>query len=446
MNELAGNDLAQRIVDSGGSVTLTYEEARNLASHKDDNVRRALACHTGAPQEILYFLASDKASEVRCAAAVNPTTPPKAHLKLASDSDAQVRSGLAEKIAGIARGLGDDEQGASRQETYQTLDILVDDEVTEIRGVLSDSLKDVGNAPPATIRKLAMDTEIAVAGPILECSPVLNDDDLLEIIRAGPTKGGVGAISRRATVTEKVADAVVETNDEEAIADLLGNSSAQIREETLDSLVDRAPDFELWHSPLVGRPQIPPGAVKKLAGFVAANLLAVLEARTDLDDETLSAVKEIVQRRIAGEDPTAGGNAHASRVRKADYLDEELPVQMAVKLQNAGKLNDKVLTNAVQADDYGLVLAALAVRSGVEVDVIKKIFAAQSAKGVVALAWKADLSMDLAVLMQQRMARIPPGDVLTGSGNEFPLDENELAWQLEFFGSQFVNSPGNGVE
>ncbi len=436
------SDLAQRIIDGGGSVHLTYPEARSLAGHTDAKVRQALARHAETPPEILYYLATDAVSEVRRAAALNPSTPPKAYLNLAGDMDAEVRADLAKKIATITAGLEGGGRKGACDATYQTLDILASDQAASVRSILSDTLKDVAGAPPATIRQLALDVEIAVSGPVLEHSPVLSDDDLLEIIRVGPAEGGVGAISRRARVTERISDAVVETNDVEAIAHLLGNASAQIREETLDSLVDRAPDIELWHAPLVGRPRIPPRAVKKLAGFVASNLLFVLEARTDLDDETMDAVKVMVQRRVMGKASEAEENAASSKSCKGDFLDEDLPIKMATKLLNAGKLNNKLLSNAIQANDFGLVLAALAIRGGVEVDVVKKVFAAQSVKGVVALAWKAGLSMDLAVLMQQRMARVLPADVLTENDDGFPLGEADMAWQLEFYGCRSGNSSG----
>ena len=49
------------------------------------------------------------------------------------------------------------------------------------------------------------------------------------------------AISRRVALGQDVADAIVDTGDIEAVAELLGNASAQIREETLDRIVDQAP-------------------------------------------------------------------------------------------------------------------------------------------------------------------------------------------------------------
>jgi len=56
----------------------------------------------------------------------------------------------------------------------------------------------------------------------------------------------------------------------------LSNDSAQIRESTLNELIERAPDVELWHAPLVGRPKLPKSAELRPANFLADNLLGVL--------------------------------------------------------------------------------------------------------------------------------------------------------------------------
>lgn len=436
------NNLADRLINQGEAVSLSYEEARDLAAHDDVEVRRTLAARSDVPPEILYFLSVDKATEVRRVAAANPAVPSKARLKMAGDADNQVRSDVAQRIGEISLDTGSagadstmKSKGEPSAVVIEILEILARDQVTRVRSILAETLKDIADAPPDVIKRLAMDTEIEVSGPVLEFSPVLTDEDLMEIIAAGPANGGVGAISRRSTVTERVADAVVGTNDIEAIADLLGNSSAQIREETLDGLVEQASEVELWHAPLVGRPKLPPRAARQLASIVADSLLHVLEDRTDFDDETMEAVKAMVHRRVSGDGAAGGGSEKGAPQGVAlDYLQQDPPIEMAQRLHKSGKLERKILNNAIQASDFGLVFAALVVRSGVNADVAKKILSDNSAKGVVALTWKCGLDMDIAVMIQKRMIHVPPADVLKGSGKKFPLTEDDMNWQLEFFG------------
>ncbi|MBL6931867.1 MAG: DUF2336 domain-containing protein, partial [Rhodospirillales bacterium] len=255
---------------------LSYNEARNLANDNDTAVRCKLAAREDLTPEILYFLAEDKAPEVRRTVAANASAPRQTHTLLAQDKDAEVRFGLAEKLARIAPDLSDDERDKLRQSTHESLNLLAKDEIIKVRQILSETLKDVANAPPDVVKRLALDSELVVAGPVLECSPVLNDEDLIEIIAHGTAKGGLNAISSRQGVGEGVSDAIVATNDETAIADLLGNDTAQIREQTLDDLIEKADNIELWHAPLVSRPKLPSGAATRLAQFVADTLLEKL--------------------------------------------------------------------------------------------------------------------------------------------------------------------------
>ncbi len=428
--------LETKVINPGTAADpLTYEEAKHLARHEDPKVRRALAARKDLRPEILYFLSEDPSPQVRQAAAANTTMPNKANLKLAGDADEAVRTDLAEKVAKVVPKLGADARDTHRDTTHEALKILARDQITRVRQILSETLKDVADAPPEVIRTLAQDTELAVAGPVLEFSPVLTDEDLLELIGSGPAQGGLAAISRRAQVHESVAEAVTATDDVEAIADLLANPSAQIREETLDNLIDRAPGIELWHAPLVARPKLPAAAATRLAHFVADNLLGVLQERADLDAETLESVKTVVRQRIGEDMPKveAGGREGGGTYSP----DAETPVAVAKRLYEAGKLWEKVIVHALNVNDHDFVLTALTVRAGLPEDVVQKVFSARSAKGFVAVAWKGGLSMKLAVAIQQRMARIPPAEVLGPvKGETYPLSEDEMRWQLEFFGNQ----------
>ncbi len=275
-----------------------YKRDRELARHEDPKVRLTLAARQDIRPEILYFLAEDPSPEVRRTIAVNAAAPRQADIILARDKDEDVRTGLVEKIAKIAPGLSPDERDKIRLATFETLDVLARDQVTRVRQILSETLKDVAGAPPELINRLARDSEAVVASPVLEFSPVLTDEDLLEIIKIVPAKGGLSAISRRSQVNENIADAIAATDDVEAIADLLSNPSAQLREETLDDLVERSPSIELWHAPLVGRPKLPARCATRMAHFIADNLLDVLQEREDLDAETLEAVNTLVSHLI----------------------------------------------------------------------------------------------------------------------------------------------------
>ncbi len=408
---------------------LSYNEAKQLAQSADPDIRRRLAARPDVVPELLYYLAEDPVPAVRREIASNTAAPAQANLLLASDADETVRSGIAAKIARLAPGLSLEEQDRLRRSTHEALQLLARDQVTRVRQILAEALKDVAHAPPEVIRRLARDAELAVSGPVLEFSPVLTDEDLLEIIHSRPASGALSAISRRTEVHALVADAIADTDDSAAIAVLLANPSAQIREETLDRLIVRAPEHEEWHGPLVHRPQLPARAAARLAHFVAENLVQTLQLRRDLDPETAAAVTAAVRRRLDERGPPE------IRQSRTDHAVDK-PMEVARKMYDSGLLDEAMLANALSSNDRDFVMAGLAVSGDLPLDLVHKIVVTQSAKGVVSLAWKAGMSMPFAVQLQTRLARLPPADVIGPKrGSGYPLAVEEMTWQIKFFAS-----------
>lgn len=410
-----------------GTGKIGYEEARALASHADPRVRAQIADRTDVRPEILYFLAEDQSPDVRRRVAANARSPAQADLMLAADEDEQVRAHLAPKIARLAPGLSANEQDRLRRATFEALELLARDQMPRVRTILSEALKDVANAPPDVIRRLARDIELAVAAPILQFSPVLTDEDLLDIIESSPVTGALSAISRRSTVNSRVADAIAASDDTDAIAVLLGNNSAQIREETLDRLVDRAADIESWHRPLIHRPRLPAKTAGKLARFVASNLLQALAARHDLDPDTMVAVAAVVRKRL--DEMEAVGPAKAGAKKAAD---ESAAAARAQALFAQGTLNESTVDTALSGGDHAFVIAALALLAGLPAPLVKKAANTQSAKGIVAICWKARLSADFAVHLQTKLLHLTSSRVLQPRAGGFPLGAEDMEWQLEF--------------
>ncbi len=410
------------------AASLSYEDAKVMAKSTDAAVRQELAARTDAPPEILYFLSSDKNAGVRRIAAENCALPRQADLILAQDADQGVREGLAEKIAHLAPGLSYDDKNKLRRMTHKALETLARDQMIRVRKILSETLKDIANAPAQVVKTLAQDAQIEVCGPVLEFSPVLTDGDLIEIVQSGTAVGGIGAIARRSGLAQSVTGAIAATDDMAGIADLLSNDSAQIREEALDDLIGRAPSVELWHAPLVRRPSLPGDAAVKLAQFVADNLILQLQKRADLDAQTLKAVKSMVQYRLGDSAQKAQANS-----MDTEFLYTPPPVEVARQLNDAGKLDQRMIARAVHASDGSFVLAALIVRGKLPLKVLQRVFKEKSPKGVASVCWKAGLPMKISTLIQQRMACIPPADVLHPKDSGYPLKESEMKWQIDFF-------------
>ena len=106
----------------------------------------------------------------------------------------------------------------------------------------------------------------------------------------------------------------------------------------------------------------------------------------------------------------------------------------AVALHRDGKLDEDEIAEALGRGDRAFVMASLAVRTGVQVAMVEQVVSTHSAKGVVSLAWKADLSIRMATQLQMRVAGISPRKVLPpASGKRYPMSDEDMEWQLEFF-------------
>lgn len=418
--------------DAGGSA-LDYEEAKRLARAESAADRTALAARPDTRPEILYFLADDADVAVRRTVAANGATPPHAGIILARDADEDVRCNLAHQIGRLAPGLDSAARDRVGAVVNEVLETLAQDQVARVRRILAEELKDAKNVPATVIHRLAGDADTDVSCPVLEFSPVLDDEFLMEIIQGSPETAALCAISRRRSLDALVSDAVVDTRDEQAIAALLSNKSAQIREETLDQLVEQAERVPQWHRPLVDRPVLSARAVRRLAEFVAEKLLADLEQRADLDPETAKVVSATLKRRLR-EEWLADDPDDAASLPEMD-MDE--PAEDRVRrLIAEGTLTEPVITDALGKGDRSFVIAALAQLGDVTTDMVGKAVSMSSPKGITAIAWKAGLGMRTAVQLQLRLARVPPAKVLQArDGVDYPLSEDEMRWQIDFFAS-----------
>jgi uncharacterized protein (DUF2336 family) len=425
-----------------------YETAKQKAREKDPEARRKVAARTNVEPEILYYLAEDVDRRVRREIARNKAPPPHADVLLARDTDDEVRTDLARKIGRLAPRLSKREAGHLEQLTLEALEILARDTLPQVRAIIAEEIKRLDNIPKPLIDALARDVELIVAAPILEYSPLLNDDDLLEIISSKPVQGALSAIARREGLSESISDSIAAVFDVDAIARLLANPSAQIREETLDHLIDRAPDQGDWHEPLVLRPHLSKRAILRLARFVTSSLITMLKERHDVDPDTLDKIADRAERRLDRESPAPDGaapgsveaaaaesvKAEAAESVKAEAAESGEAPNVARDLHKAGKLDEEVILARVEGEDREFVVQALACLTDMAPVNVKRVFQSKSAQGVTALTWGAGLSMRAATILQTKLAGIEQDAILrpTDDGG-FPLDEDELTWRLELY-------------
>lgn len=382
---------------------------------------RQSASITTSP-EVLRALASDPSVTVRVSLALNPALPEQVSAMLAEDTDARVRTILSHKLSTLTPGLADDARQQMQRDAVANLTAMVADAALRVRINIAEAVKDLADGPRDIVLRLAHDPAVMVCEPVIRFSPLLTQEDLVTLIAAGPPPSTIMAVANRPKIDAAVSDAIVGTDDTAAIRALLGNPTAQIREATLDALAAQSEVQTDWQAPLVNRPYLPLRAQRMLAEIVTGHLLETLAARNDLDPKVAQTVRAAVER-APPHPPSDPPPDEESRLARAH----------AMALNQAGKLDDDAILEALRRNENQEATAMLAVKADMRLAVVERACALRSAKGIVSLTWKAGLTAQTSVVLQVALAHLTPDLVLRpGRDGLFPLTEDEMLWQLAF--------------
>ncbi|MFN3828088.1 MAG: DUF2336 domain-containing protein [Micavibrio sp.] len=398
-----------------------YEKEKALAQSGDIRKRLALAKDPRTHQEILFYLAKeDSDPAVRLAVARNMSTPVQASPLLAGDQNEDVKLALARRLVMLLPELEQEVHSQLYAFAVQAFGTLALDEVLKIRVALSSALKDHAAAPPAVVGQLAKDVEREVSEPILRYCVALSDEVLLDILSTHPASWAVQAIAGRKKVSAAVSQAVIEADDRPAGKILLGNDGAALGEGLLLAIVEKARIYTEWQGPLAMRKALPATVARSLVDFADASVRDILLARDDFDQQTIDDIAGAVKRRLHFVQDTKAGENITDRV---------------LRLEREKKLTEELIADALGMREKEFVLTALARMAKAHIETVENAFSLKKARPVVALCWKAGLSMRLAFRLQQELAQVPARELLyPRDGTDYPLTDEELRWQLEFMG------------
>jgi uncharacterized protein (DUF2336 family) len=409
---------------SSGSKGAAYEMQKKIAHEGDAEKRLRLAKDKNTHKEILYYLAEhDSDPKVRKAVVNNKSLPVQAGTVLAKDIDVDVRLTLAKRLVELLPELSKEEHSQLYAYAVQSLGTLALDEVLKIRKALSSTLKDSAYAPPKVVGKLAHDVEREVSEPILRFCVALSDEELLDILAQHPEGWAIEAIAGRQKVSNKVSRAVINTKHRPAGSVLLENEGADISDALLKEIVEKSKACPEWQKSIAGRKNLPVGIAKALAGYADASVRDILLRRDDFDEQTIEDISQMFRRRLD----------YATEKELSES--EEGPNARAFRLHQEGRLGDETISDALAMKDREFIYAALSLMSEIELKMVEKIFDLKAAKPIIALCWKAGISMRLALKLQQELAHIPPKElVYPKGGTDYPMSRDEMLWQLEFVG------------
>jgi uncharacterized protein (DUF2336 family) len=268
-----------------------------------------------------------------------------------------------------------DDQVALFDDVFQCLIVHIE---VSARALLAKRLAPIETAPQQTIRTLAYDDIIEIAGPVLSQSERLDDDTLIETARH-KSQAHLMAISTRRVLSGAVTDVLVQRGNDEVVHSTVSNPGAQFSERGFSRLVHRAEGDDHLATCLGMRPTLPRHLYLKLLAKASEAVRARLEA---------------AHPKQAGEVPTAVREAtRRARTAPAAITKQTAIAHALVKsLFEDGRLDEYQVEQFAEAGKFDEANAAVAALANVPVAIAENMMVETRAEGVMILTKVAGMS------------------------------------------------------
>jgi uncharacterized protein (DUF2336 family) len=277
---------------------------------------------------------------------------------------------------------------------------LMDHIETSAKSLLANRLAAIDTAPPLTIRTLAFDDIIEVAGPVLSQSVRLDDKTLIENARS-KSQAHLMAISTRKVLSGAVTDVLVQRGNDEVIQSTVNNPGAQFSERGFTRLVNRAEGDDNLATCVGLRPTIPRHLYLKLLAKASDTVRQRLEAANPQQArEVPTAVKEATRR--------------ARSTPSAITRNTEIAHALIKSLHADGRLDEFQVASFAEAGKFDEANASVAALANVPVMIAENMMVETRAEGVMILAKVAALSwstVKLIINMRDELSGGEPTDL-----------------------------------
>lgn len=153
--------------------------------------------------------------------------------------------------------------------------MLLDDPSPLVRRAMSEVFASSQKAPPVVVHALAND-QVDVSLPLITRSPLLSDDDLVDLVRAGKADVQL-TIAERPLIGTAVAAAIADLGTADACLALMQNCEADVALASVERIVERFGHLAAIREDLLARDDLPmvlrqallSKLSRTLAGFVA---------------------------------------------------------------------------------------------------------------------------------------------------------------------------------
>ena len=277
---------------------------------------------------------------------------------------------------------------------------LIDHIETSAKALLANRLAPIDTAPPLTIRALAFDDVIEVAGPVLSQSNRLDDKTLIENARS-KSQAHLMAISTRRVLSGAVTEVLVQRGNDEVIQSTVNNPGAEFTERGFTRLVSRAEGDDNLTICIGQRPSMPRHLYLKLLAKASDTVRQRLEAANPQQAARVpTAVKEATRRARSATSTMTGNTEIAHALVKSLYDD--------------GRLDESQVASFAEAGKFDEANASIAAMANMPVAIAENMMIESRAEGVMILAKVAGLSwptVKTIINMRDELAGGDPTDI-----------------------------------
>lgn len=292
---------------------------------------------------------------------------------LESDPSAANRALVARKFGAQYNEMAEQ---APRDLVQALLHLLVGDVETQVRRSLAAAVASSDKLPAAVASRLARD-RIEVARPVLEQSPLLDDAELIEIVRTNAMQYAL-AVAGRERVSETLSDALVESGHQPVVARLVGNVGAQLSKATLNRVMEDWRGDREVQDRLVRRPALPFEMIEHMVGAIGDRIEWELVQTRRMDPREARALMQAVRER------TAVG------LTAKEHGDRKLEVHLREQL-HAGELDHDAIVAYLREGDIAAFELALGLHAKLDPKTVRRFAYNSDRRYLAALCLKAGL-------------------------------------------------------
>ncbi|PWE16603.1 hypothetical protein DDZ18_12615 [Marinicauda salina] len=250
--------------------------------------------------------------------------------RICDSGDERARADAARKVCQRISfaDLGASDQAAAEQ----IVRILAADAADRVRRALAVTLQRSDQLPHDVARKLAEDIE-SIAVPVIAGSPVLTDEDLVEIVRGGDAIRQT-AVASRPRVSSGVVREIVARGASSAVGAAASNDGADFDDESYDAALERFADAPAVLERFVERSHLPVEITERLISQISDAALEKLVSRHALPPQLAVELAEGARER-----------ATVDLVEQAGLAPD--PRRFAQQLQLNGRLTPSLILRAL---------------------------------------------------------------------------------------------------